>query len=87
MYVGDGAGDQLTGDSEPLLPGCRSGPFIEAIKDGTFRKDAVEEAGYQIESPYQAIPSLSQESEAFKIDCSNELDEYKWIPLCLFKYL
>jgi len=46
VHVGNGAGNQFTGDPKPLLSRCRPWPVIEAIKDGTFRADAVDDVGH-----------------------------------------
>ena len=47
VHVGNGAGNQFTGDPKPLLARCRPWPVVEAIKDGAFRTDAVEDVCHE----------------------------------------
>ena len=43
VHVGNGLVDQLTSDGEPLLPGCRCGPFSEAIKDRPLKTETIKD--------------------------------------------
>ena len=54
-HVSNNIGNDVSGDAEQLLSRCRPWPVIEAIKDGAFRTDTVEDVCHYVSTQVMDI--------------------------------